>query len=436
VALVVNPTRARSFRQPAPEERRYVPNEVLVTLNGAVPATRLQALEQRFGLTPLAVTHLQLLDIDVLRYRIADNNSVRGMIAALSNEADIRAAQPNYLFQLQGETSQGQVAPAGAPNAAAPPDASGAGASPDPSANGAQADPSAAGAATDPSGAGAPQVPHLQQYAIDTMELDSAHKLATGQGVLIAVIDTGLDETHPEIAGRIADRFDAIGGIFHPHSHGTAMGGVIVAHRDLVGIAPDAQLLAIRAFDTMGAGGGEGTSFDIVRGIDFAASRHAQILNMSFAGPRDDILSDALAKARILGMIEIAAAGNGGPDAEPMFPGAEPGVVAVTATDTHNRIFIMANRGAYVALAAPGVDIIAPSVDGTVQLTSGTSVAAAEASGVAALLLQAHPGLGSADLRHLLSQTALPLADENGQPGELINARAALDALSTPVVAH
>jgi hypothetical protein len=94
---------------------------------------------------------------------------------------------------------------------------------------------------------------------------------------------------------------------------------------------------------------------------------------MSFAGPPDSLLRVALQKAYNKGIVLVAAAGNAGPDSEPLYPGAYPGVIAVTATDNRDQLFPGSNRGTYIAVAAPGVDVFAPAPDGAYQLTTGTS---------------------------------------------------------------
>ncbi|SDR47471.1 Serine protease, subtilisin family [Rhizobiales bacterium GAS113] len=227
------------------------------------------------------------------------------------------------------------------------------------------------------------------QYTIAALHLPEAHRLATGKGVRIAIIDSGVDAESAEINGRIVASFDAIGGAFAAHSHGTAIAGAILAHSKLVGIAPDAQVIAIRAFTGEGKlAGAEGTSFHILEGLDFAAAQNARIVNMSFAGPHDALLARALEALRAKGVAEIAAAGNGGAGSAPLYPGAEPGVIAVTATDAHGQIFDMANRGTYIAIAAPGVDILVPAPGDAVQIATGTSIAAAHVSGIAALALE------------------------------------------------
>jgi len=355
-----------------------------------VTPARLRRLEARYALVPLASVHIGLLDLDIRRYRIGRGQSVPGAITAMRGApAFVAAIEPNFVYELQEDkplqsTGEAISAPAGA----------------------------------------APDKP--PQYAVTALRLDAAHKISAGANVLVAVIDTGLDETNPEIEGMVADRFDAVGGEFVPLSHGTAMGGVIVAHRTLTGVAPQARLLAIRAFTNQNSGP-NGTGFDILRGLDFAASHGARIVNMSFAGPEDALLRDALTAARKKGIIEIAAAGNAGPNSKPLYPAAQSGVIAVTATDANDKIFAKANRGAYVSIAAPGANIIAPGLGGAVQFTSGTSVAAAEVSGVVALLLQANGKASPEEVRKILGETAHALAaDQTGAGAGLVDAAAAV----------
>jgi subtilisin family serine protease len=102
----------------------------------------------------------------------------------------------------------------------------------------------------------------------------------------------------------------------------------------------------------------------------------------------------------------IAAAGNAGPKSPPLYPAADPNVIAVTATDVDDKIFSGANRGKYIAVAAPGVDILVPAPDGTYQLTTGTSVASAEVSGIAALMIERNPDLRPEDVRKILTASA------------------------------
>jgi len=141
-----------------------------------------------------------------------------------------------------------------------------------------------------------------------------------------------------------------------------------------------------------------------------------RIINMSFAGPRDPSLERALKATYDKGIVLIAAAGNAGPKSPPLFPGAIPFVIAVTATDVDDKLFTAANRGKYISVAAPGVDILVPAPEGEYQMTTGTSVAAAEVSGIVALLLERNPKLTPADIRRILTASAKRLA-----PGERDN---------------
>jgi subtilisin family serine protease len=195
----------------------------------------------------------------------------------------------------------------------------------------------------------------------------------------------------------------------------------------MLSVAPRVSLLTVRAFNA-GANNGEGTTFNIIKGLDWAAERGARIVNMSFAGPRDPSLERALQSASGKGIILIAAAGNAGPRSPPLYPAADKNVIAVTATDVDDKLFTNANRGRHIAIAAPGVDILVPAPDGTYQLTTGTSVASAEVSGVVALMLERNPRLTSADVRRILTASAKKLGPNDQFGAGLIDAFAAVTA--------
>jgi subtilisin family serine protease len=154
---------------------------------------------------------------------------------------------------------------------------------------------------------------------------------------------------------------------------------------------------------------------------------------MSFAGPADPTLHRMLAAAYDKGIVLVAPAGNAGPDAAPLYPGADPNVIAVTATDSKDGLFKMANRGQYIAVAAPGVEILALAPGGTYRITTGTSVAAAHVSGIAALLLERNPALTPADVRKILMNSAKPLGSAGQQSdfgAGLVNAYRAVTLLN------
>jgi len=243
------------------------------------------------------------------------------------------------------------------------------------------------------------------QYVLRELQIDKAHEIATGKDVLIAVIDSEIDAKHPDLGGTVTKGFDALGGGETPHLHGTEMAGAIGAHGKLLGIAPNSQILAAHAFDDS-AGIAKGTSFAIDKSLQWATDNGARIVNMSFAGPVDPTLRRLLAAAYGKGIVLIAAAGNAGPQSAPLYPAADPNVIAVTATDSDDHVFKIANRGRHIAVAAPGVDIIALAPGGSYELATGTSIAAAHVSGIAALLLERKPSLTPSDVRATLIATA------------------------------
>jgi subtilisin family serine protease len=181
-----------------------------------------------------------------------------------------------------------------------------------------------------------------------------------------------------------------------------------VSRDRLLGVAPGARILAIRAFGEA-AGSADGTTFNILKGIEWATSQGARVINMSFAGPRDPSLERALKTAREKGVVLVAAAGNAGPKSPPLYPGADPNVIAVTATDIRDGVFRGANQGTQVSVAAPGVDVLAPAPDEAYQMSTGTSIATAHVSGVVALMLERDPSLTPTDVRKILEATATDL---------------------------
>jgi subtilisin family serine protease len=249
------------------------------------------------------------------------------------------------------------------------------------------------------------------------------------------VIDSGVDVTHPDLAGDIAGTFDALGTGLKPHAHGTAIAGAISAHGRLMGAAPAAQILAVRAFS--GDSADDGTTFAIMSGLNWAVSHGARVVNMSFAGPQDPGIARTLAAAHDRGVVLVAAAGNRGAKSPPLYPAADPNVIAVTATDAGDRLPAFANRGRYVAVAAPGVDLMLLAPNGSLQVLSGTSFSAAYVTGTAALMLERKPELAPDTLRQALTGTAHHLADKaaDGQAGAgLVDAyQAVLSLAPAPV---
>ena len=353
---------------PPPSETRFVKDEVVFQIAGNVTVERLEAAVGRLGLTRLASENLAITGSTVVRFRITDGRSPAEIIPALAAIQLVAVAQPNYVYTLQQQPG--------------------------------------------------PRRAMTRRKAIPrntcwrSSRLSDVHRMVRGTNVPIAVIDSQIDVTHPDLEGAVAQRFDAAGAPEKPHPHGTGMAGAIAARQRLLGTAPAARLLAVHAFSTSAATA-ESTTFNILKGINWSAQEGARIINMSFAGPSDPSLARALKAAYDKGIVLIAAAGNAGPKSPPLFPGADPYVIAVTATDVDDKLFTGANRGKYISVAAPGVDILVPAPEGEYQITTGTSVAAAEVSGIVALLLERNPKLTPADIRRILTASAKRLA-----PGE------------------
>ncbi|WP_161607280.1 S8 family peptidase [Methyloferula stellata] len=352
--------RARSG-VPNASEKRFVRDEVMFTVSGSPELA--EAIGRRHNLVPLFSKPTALIGGGTMNcYRISDHRPVADVIHDLETEQQITWAQPNYVFKLDGmETGSQGLASA--------------------------------------------------QYALTKMHLTEAHHVTEGDQALVAVIDTGIDENHPDLAGSVVDQYDAIGGDMQASAHGTAMAGAISAHGALVGAAPQAKILAIRAFSGNSSPGG--TTVNIINGLNWAYEHHARIVNMSFAGAYDPLLALAISSAHRKDMILVAAAGNEGPTAAPAYPAADPNVIAVTATDRDDKLLSAANHGSYISVAAPGVDIISVAPSNSYQFSSGTSIAAAHVSGMIALLLAEKPDLGADTIRRVLKDTA----HELGTPG-------------------
>jgi hypothetical protein len=349
-------------------ERRFVPNEVVVGLPSNISQRELDALAQRHRLAVIESHDIPLVGTTYYRWRITDGGRIADVIRALEIDSLVRHAQPNYRFTL----AQAPVASLPqAPTARAELDAG-------------------------------------VQYAPAKLHLGEAHRFATGEKVLVAVIDSAIDTSHPEIIDAVADRFDAIAPMGAVNPHGTEMAGAIVARGKLMGAAPNVRLLAIRAFNGEGDKS-EATTLSLLTGIDWAVAHGARIINMSFAGPYDPDIARGVAAARHKGVVLIAAAGNAGPKSPPLYPAADKNVIAVTAIDADNKLLSAANRGKHIAVAAPGVDVLVPAPGRAYQLTTGTSVAAAEVSGIAALLVELKPSITPDEVRNVLQSTAFDL---------------------------
>lgn len=236
---------------------------------------------------------------------------------------------------------------------------------------------------------------YVPQAGAQRLHLDALHRLATGKAVKIAQIDTGVDVTHPDLRGQLADARNFVeSSRFLPEVHGTAVAGVIVAKPSgglgVIGVAPGAQLLPLRACWEAGEGGAAlCTSFTLAKAMQFALSDRVRVINLSLTGPPDRLLERLVERAVADGITVVSAFDPG----HPGFPG------------THHDVVAVAGEGATVGrgvVVAPGTDIMTTAPGASWGFFSGSSFAAAHVSGIAALVLQVSPGLNPSELRELL----------------------------------
>lgn len=263
-----------------------------------------------------------------------------------------------------------------------------------------------------------------KNYGLVKINAERAWDVIKGSAaVTVAVVDSGLSMTHPEFAGRIVPGYDFVNADADPsddQGHGTHVAGIIAAAMDnsegLTGVAPEVRIMPVKVLSAMNTGAWA----DIAAGIVWAADQGAQIINLSLGGPVDDIvLLDAVQYAAGKGALIVAAAGNV-PDGGPFYPASYAEVLAVGATDSADVRWTSCNYGDYLDVAAPGDSIWSTSWTAanpvTYTLKTGTSMAAAYVSGLAALALSVNSSLGAGDLRAIIQQTADDLGTTGWDP--------------------
>lgn len=254
----------------------------------------------------------------------------------------------------------------------------------------------------------------------------------TGQGVRIAVVDTGVDATHPDLAGRVAAQADFTGeGDGDGNGHGThcasiALGSGAASDGVYRGVAPGATLYAAKVLKASGSG----MMSDVMMGVEWAVEQGVQVISLSLGGPGpssgDDALSDTCDAAVDLGIVVCVAAGNDGPRQYSIgSPGAARKAITVGASTDNDTIATFSSRGptgdgrVKPDIVLPGVDVVAARAANTSMGTvvnqyytsaSGTSMATPHAAGVCALLLQAQPHLTPEQIKARLMTTAVDLS--------------------------
>ncbi|HYM36696.1 MAG TPA: S8 family serine peptidase [Steroidobacteraceae bacterium] len=262
------------------------------------------------------------------------------------------------------------------------------------------------------------------QNGFKALDIASAHEWSRGDGIRVAVIDTGIDTRHPDLAGRIVSKenfVDNDGNQFNHDRHGTGVAGVIAAlgnnHEGIVGIAPGVKVIALKACWQLRQDSDEArcNSFTLAQALAAALNDNADVVNLSISGPADQLLGELIAQGVRRGIIFVGAAPRDGNANS--FPVSSAGVLAVDAAEQRSNF--------RDALPAPGVDILTLTPDGHYDFASGASLATAHVTGAVALLLNRDHHLNTAKLHDLLQRSR----NANFHSGS-INACGALTALT------
>jgi type VII secretion-associated serine protease mycosin len=265
-------------------------------------------------------------------------------------------------------------------------------------------------------------------WALDALHAQEAWRTTKGDGVTVAVLDTGVDGTHPDLTGQVLEGKDMVGfgarrGDTAWARHGTGMAGIIAGHGHgpgdsdgVLGIAPEARILPVRVIledkDPQRKKARTTRGGALADGIRWAADHGADVVNLSLGddsstahpeAQEDDAIQYALRK----GVVVVASAGNGGEQGNrASYPAAYPGVIAVAAVDRYGTRASFSTRRWYATVAAPGVDVVIADPNRRYYEGWGTSTASAYVSGTAALIRSAFPRLSPAQVKRLLEDTA------------------------------
>jgi hypothetical protein len=321
-------------------------------------------LARTYGLRRVADWPLTAIDIRCLVFEVSDPARREPTIAALARERYVESAQALNIFYAMSD-----VRPAAVP---------------------------------------AYNDPHQSlQHGLALMQVPEAHQWATGKGVRVAVIDTGVDTRHPDLQPRVVgirNFVDRDTRAFNADVHGTAVAGVIAAVSNngvgLVGVAPEADIVGLKACwqSNDAPSGAHCSSFTLAKALSFAIDQGVQVINLSVGGPADPLLARLIAKALERNIIVVGATSakwqNG-------FPGTVAGVIAV-ADPAADPAF--ASSLQYVS--APGNQVLSARPNNEYDFFSGSSFSTAHVAGLAALIRQRRPELAASAVRDLISSTA------------------------------
>lgn len=273
-----------------------------------------------------------------------------------------------------------------------------------------------------------------RQWGLAKLDFPEINSLSSGEGVTIAVVDTGVDGGHPDLKHSLVDGYDVYDGstkgLFDPNGHGTHVAGIIAgAYNNGVhgsGIAPSVKIMPIRVLDETGYG----DDSDVAKGILWAVANGAHIINLSLGGTdRDPLLEDAVNFAKSNGVAVVAAAGNDGMRGSPIsYPAAHASTIAVAATTSMDTHAPFSTKQDYVDVAAPGMSILSTWRGGGESNQSGTSMATPFVAGAIALVMDYKKinALAAAELVTGTSSDISPDGKDSATGAGLIDPLAAL----------
>ncbi len=262
-----------------------------------------------------------------------------------------------------------------------------------------------------------------QQWALDKVPFEAAWNVTRGKNVIVAVVDSGVEADHEDLAGSVLHGIDYVNpggdGRIDPNGHGTHVAGIIAAHvnnaRGIAGAAPDVKILPVRVLKANGGG----SASDVAKGIIWATDHGARVINLSLGGGKAPGIDQAMQYANSKGAVVLAAGGNNGQSGnEPMYPAAYPEAIAVAGVDSNLNHMSIGNTGKYIDVAAPGVGIVSTwgSSPNAYASATGTSMATPYAAAAAALIISADPQASVDRVTNLLENNATDLGPRGVDP--------------------